>query len=113
MKLLRSSFVAAALAAVALSASAQTTTPTPGPRPALGSEIRAIIDANRDAIKALAVERKGLLDKLKAATTDAERAAIRTQLQALMQATKDEQRALAKSIRDAIKARRDRANGGG
>jgi hypothetical protein len=73
--------------------------------------ILAKYDATRDAAMA---DRKALLDKLAAATTDAERAAILAELKADKQATKDAKAQLGKEIRDEIKTlRQQRKNSGG
>lgn len=80
--------------------------------PALGAAIKAIVDANRDAMKVMLAQRKTLLDQLKNATPE-QKDAIKTQLQQLMKDTQAAQRDLAKAIRDAIKARRDAAKPSG
>ena len=116
MKSLRILLALAAVSFAALQLSAQTsggsTTPTtpPAPRvdPPLGGAIKAIVDANRDAIKAILEQRKALLEQLKNATPE-QKDAIKAQLQQLMKDTQAAQRDLAKAIRDAIKARRDAA----
>jgi hypothetical protein len=116
--LLKSLLGAALLAGLAAGATAQTTTttspttttPIPLPKPPtvgrLGPELRQIIAEHRDALNALLRERWALLAQLKNATPD-QIAALRAQLRELMRQTQQEQRELAKAIRDAIKARRD------
>lgn len=121
MKLLRTLLTLAALGLAALSVSAQmggtgsvssppTSTAPNSPRmdPALGASLKAIVDTNRDAMRAILEQRRTLLEQLKNATPE-QREAIRSQLQQLMRDTHAAQRDLAKAIRDAIKARRDQA----
>jgi hypothetical protein len=68
-------------------------------------------DANRDQFMA---ERKALLDKLAAATTDADRKAILEQLKTDLQAEKEQRSQLGKEIRDELKnLRQQRKSGGG
>lgn len=67
-------------------------------------------DAKRD--QAIA-DRQALMERLRAATTDAEKQAILLQLRAEMQARKDEQTALGKQIRDELRKLREQRRGGG
>lgn len=67
-------------------------------------------DAKRDA---MAAERKALIEKLNAATTEAERKAILEQLRTEKQAQADEQRALGKEIREELRKVRDQRKTGG
>jgi hypothetical protein len=67
-------------------------------------------DTKRDEI---AAERKALLDKLHAATTDAERKTIIDQLRTEQKAQADERRALGKEIRDELKKVREARKAGG
>lgn len=124
MKFLRSLLALAALGCAALTLSGQSSgstvatqmpmPPSAAPRmdPALGATLKAIVDANRDAMRTILEQRKTLLEQLKNATPE-QRETIRTQLHQLMRDTQAAQRDLAKAIRDAIKARRDQAKGGG
>jgi hypothetical protein len=91
----------------AISAQAQATPPPTLPSlDKLGPELKALISAHRDAAKALLEQRKTVLESLKNATPD-QIDAIKAQLRTIMQEHQQEQRELAKAIRDAIKARRD------
>jgi acyl-CoA reductase-like NAD-dependent aldehyde dehydrogenase len=63
-------------------------------------------DASRDQFMA---DRKALLDKLAAATTEADKQAIRDQLNAM----KDQREQVGKQIRDEIKTLREQRKGGG
>jgi hypothetical protein len=67
-------------------------------------------DAKRDA---MAAERKALIEKLNAATTETERKAILEQLRTEKQAQADEQRALGKEIREELRKVRDQRKTGG
>jgi uncharacterized membrane protein len=81
------------------------------PPPSLGSDIKAIIDNKRGAMKALVDARKALILQMQNATP-AERDAIRAQLQETMKATAQSQRDLARAIRAEIQARRNQGPGG-
>lgn len=67
-------------------------------------------DLNRDQLMA---ERKALLDKLSAATTDAEKRAILSQLKADLAADKAQRAQLGKEIREELKKLREQRRGGG
>lgn len=105
---LRAIISALVIAGSAISASAQTPPPSP-PAPdisKLGPELKALIGTYRDSAKGLLAERKALLEQLKTATP-AEIETLKTQIRAIMREHQQDQRELAKAIRDAIKARRD------
>jgi len=72
----------------------------------LGPELKAIIATHRDTTKALLEARKAALELLKKATP-AEIEALKTSLRDIMRDHQQDQRELAKAIRDAVKARRD------
>lgn len=72
--------------------------------------ILAKFDANRDQYM---TERKALLDKLAAATTEADRQAILAQLKADLQTEKDQRAQLGKEIRDELKTMRQQRKAGG
>jgi acyl-CoA reductase-like NAD-dependent aldehyde dehydrogenase len=106
-KYFRSILGALVIAAGALSATAQTTPPPlPPDISKLGPELKALIAAHRDTAKALLEARRAALEALKNATP-AEIDALKAALRDIMQQRQQEQRELAKAIRDAIKARRD------
>ena len=67
-------------------------------------------DAKRDKIIA---DRKALIEKLEAATTEAERKAIRAEIKAANDAQKAERAQLGKEIRDEVKNLREQRKGGG
>ena len=97
------------IASCAISANAQTTTPPPTTPPdisRLGPELKALIAAHRDVERALLDARRAALEALKNATP-AEIDALKAALRDIMLQHQQEQRDLAKAIRDAIKARRD------
>jgi hypothetical protein len=107
MNFTKSLLIAVALAATSLTSLAQTVTPRPTP-PAdgLSADIRALALEHRTEMKALMEQRKVLIEKLRTAAPEA-REALRTELRQLMIAQQQQQRELAKSIRDAIRAKRD------
>lgn len=129
-KILPSIVAVVALALATVTASAQSsssantsTTPLP-PQSApptlsptnqipLGQQLRDIIAAHRDANKAFMEQRQAALQVLRDAAPE-DREALKDNLRALMRAQQQNQRDLAKSIRDAIQAARDarRTNGG-
>jgi hypothetical protein len=101
--------IVAALAATSLTSLAQTVTPRPSTPPAgsgLSADIRALALEHRTEMKALMEQRKALIEKLRAATPET-REAFRAALRQLMISQQQQQRELAKSIRDAIRAKRD------
>ncbi|MBS0663703.1 MAG: hypothetical protein JSR48_10605 [Verrucomicrobia bacterium] len=106
-------------------AHAQTSTPpTPPPPPNMphtpalqasdvAKAVAAILqqfDAKRD--QAIA-DRQALIEKIKAATTDAERQALMTQLRTEMAAHREEMAALGKQIREELRKLRQQRQGGG
>jgi len=107
-KLVKTILAALVLGFAAISVEAQTNTVIPPKQQCvLGMEIKAIIESHRAEMKALLVQRQAALVALKEATTDADRLVIREQLRSIMREHQMAQRELAKSIRDAVKARRD------
>ncbi len=77
----------------------------------LGADLKDIIEQHRDTMKAFQETHKAALEALKNATP-AEREALKAALRLLMQQQQQNQRELAKEIRDAIKARRDQQHKG-
>lgn len=76
--------------------------------------VRGLLDDFATKREAYIAQRKALVETLKNASTDAERKAILATLREEQQARIDDQRALAKTIRDEMKAlRKDRKAGGG
>lgn len=112
MNAIRTLLTVSVLSLTAIAGWAQTPPTPPVDLQRLGPELKAIVDNNREALKALADARKALIERLQNATPT-ERELIRTQLQAIMKETQQTQRDLARAIRDAIKARRDQGKGNG
>lgn len=76
--------------------------------------VRGLLDDFATKREAYIAHRKALVESLKNAATDAERKAILASLREEQQARIDEQRALAKTIRDDLKnLRKDRKAGSG
>ncbi|MBA3849891.1 MAG: hypothetical protein C0502_07830 [Opitutus sp.] len=72
----------------------------------LSPEIRALMEQYRNSMQTMNAEHRQLMERYRNATP-AERDALRAQLRELMSTYRQNQHELAKSIRDAIKARRD------
>lgn len=77
----------------------------------LGDQLRALMATHRAANTALFEQRKTALAAMVNAAP-ADREALKAALRAIMREHQQNQRELAKSIRDAIKARRDQPSGG-
>jgi len=76
--------------------------------------VRGLLNDFKTKREAYIAHRKALVESLKSATTEAERKAILASLREEQQARIDEQRALAKTIRDDLKnLRKDRKAGSG
>lgn len=76
--------------------------------------VRGLLQDFATKREAYIAQRKALIETLKSATTDTERKAILATLREEQQARIDDQRALAKTIRDEMKAlRKDRKPGSG
>lgn len=76
------------------------------PAGALGAQLRQIMTDHRATMQALLDQRKAALEAIKNAAP-ADREALKAALREVMRAQQQNQRELAKAIRDAIKARRD------
>lgn len=92
---------------------AQPTTPPPNPNASDNAKaVLALLQQFKTQREQFIADRKALIAKLQGAT-DAERKQILDQLRTEQQSRIDEQRALAKQIRDAAKEQRRNQRGGG
>jgi hypothetical protein len=73
--------------------------------PVTAQDIKALIEANRATLTTLISQRKELIEKLKNASAQ-DKEAARNELKQLIKDNHDSQREIAKTVREAMKARR-------